>query len=211
MLVRRVCLAASGALVALTLAGCPAEETPSANLAPSDDGVGAAPDGDTPDQPAPPPAPKPFDRATAKTPWKLCKKGDWAVYKMHSANKTLRFDVTAVEGNTVKFTVKDDGSGELMQEAEIDLQEEEGRYKDPMTYDALAKDKDGNEIKPYAEAVEIKGKKIEALVVKRSKDGMGSTELWLAEKDIPPFNQCAVKSIRNGKLELEVVDFGRGE
>jgi len=201
-------IACSLTALCLLAAGCPGEtktkKTPgNADNAPGDTNGDTG--GDT--TPTAPP-PKPFDLATAKTPWRHSKVGDWATYNMISAKKEMKFEITKVEGNFITFTVTDTKSGEKLNEPTIDMSEEEGRYKDPMTYDAYAKDKDGKEITPYKEKVTVAGKEIEALVIKRAKSGMGSTELWIAEKDVRPFNQCAVKSIRNGKLEMELLDFG---
>ncbi len=197
-------IACSLAVLCLSAVGCPAEKEEVAPNDPTPEQAGDDKGGET----TPPPAPKPFDLASAKTPWRHSKVGDWATYKMISAKKEMKFEITKVEGNFVTFTVTDTKSGQKLNEPTIDMAEEEGRYTDPMTYDAYAKDKDGKEIKPYKEKITIAGKEIEALVIKRAKSGMGSTELWLAEKEVRPFNQCAVKSIRNGKLEMELLDFG---
>ena len=188
-------------LAPLALAGCPQETAqqqpaPAAPTAPAGD--------DKPDAPPPPPPPKPFDMATAKTPWRLCKVGDWATYKMHSApgNPVFKFEVTAVEGTKVTVARKTE-AGELKDTQDFDIAEEEARYKDPMTYDAL----DGT---PQKQTVDVGGKQVEVLVVKRKK-GDSSTELWLAEETVRPFVQSAVKSIRNGKLEIELLDFGAAQ
>lgn len=189
----------------LTVAGCPApEETPTPA---ADDGAKGEGDAKADEAPAAPP-PAPFNKATAKTPWKHAKVGDWALYSMPTAGREMRFEVTGVTDDTVTFTVTNTKTNEVSANPTLQLADEETRYKDPFTYDAYAKDKDGNEIKPYKEKVSLKGKDFEALVIKRAKEGMGSTELWIAEEHVRPFNQCAVKSIRNGKLELELVDFG---
>ena len=161
------------------------------------------------DEPAKTEAPKPvekkpFDLASAKTPWRLCKVGDWATYKMHSAPgaPVFKFEVTQVDGNKVTVSRKTE-AGELKDTQTFDMAEEEDRYKDPTTYDAL----DGA---PQKQTVDVAGKQVEVLVVKRKK-GDSSTELWLAEETVRPFVQSAVKSIRNGKLEIELIDFGSAQ
>lgn len=192
------------ALLPLALAGCPQEGGGSAT--PAQPAAGKQDAGKKAEAPAPvkPPEKKPFDLATAKTPWRRAKVGDWAKYKMLSApgDPVFKFEVTAVEGTKVTMTRKTE-AGELKDTQTIDMADEEARYKDPMTYDAL----DGV---PQKQTVDVAGKQVEVLVVKRKK-GDSSTELWLAEETLLPFTQCAVKSIRNGKLEIELVDFGAAQ
>lgn len=151
----------------------------------------------------PKPAPKPFDRATAKTPWRHAKVGDWATYKSSLGKvKNVKFVVTAVDGDTVTFQRLNADTSAVLGDATIDLADEESRYKEWSAYDALVKP-------PYTEKTTVGGKELEVLIIKRAASG-NSTELWVAENDVPAFNQCAVKSIRNGDLELELVDWGRG-
>lgn len=189
---------------ALLAAGCPGTDGDS-DTPPTDGDTDGAGDKNGDDTPVAPP--KPFDMSTARTPWKYAKVGDWALYRMHSGNLDLRFEVTKLNDVAVTFTVTNTKTGEQTNEATDLFEDLEAKYKDPFTYDAYAKDKDGKEIKPYTEKVTVKGKEIEALVIKRA--GLGSTtELWIAEKHVRPFVQCSVKSFKNGKLEIELLDFG---
>src|SRR5690606_18385820 len=105
---------------------------------------------------------------------------------------------------TVKFDVLNADTGEMQQQATIDLADEESRYKAPDSYDAL----DGA---PETKTIDFKGRQLEVVIIKRKREGMGSTELWLAEKDVRPFNQCAVKSYKDGELKMELVDFGTAQ
>lgn len=152
----------------------------------------------------PAPAPKPFDRASAKTPWRLVKVGDWATYNSSLGKvKKVKFEVTAVTDSTVTFVRKNADTGAELGEATVDLAEEESRYKPWASYDALVKP-------PFKEKITVAGKELEATVVMRASGG-NSTELWVNDDEVPPFNQSAIKSIRDGKLELELVDWGRGQ
>jgi len=201
---RPLALLVPATLAATLLTGCPGES--SAVKAPAEATAQAAPTAPakTPVK-APEPA-KPFVREELKTPWKLAKKGDWAVYTMHlpSGDKTFRFEVTDVAERTVTFVRSDPKTGKSYGEETVDLAKEDERYTDPRSYDAL----DGE---PTTQPYELKGKQLEVLVVKRKKEGFGSTELWLAEQDVRPFMQCAVKSLKNDKLESELVDFGSAD
>ncbi len=77
-------LAALAALLALPLVGCPGDPPhPVAPPPPPSDGGKTAPGTTPPAAPAAPP--KPFDRATARTLWRLCKVGDWATYHIEKA------------------------------------------------------------------------------------------------------------------------------
>lgn len=193
------------ALVAVVALGCPNSQPAGPQQAPAQPATQAqAGQGSTPDAtPTPPtPAPKPFDRATAKTPWVRTKVGDWATYKTSAGRvKQVRFEVTEVTDTTVTFVRKNAESGTVIGDATIDIADEESRYKPWESYDALVQP-------PYKEKTTVAGKELEVLIVKRAASG-NSTELWVAEDEVPPFNQCAVKSIRNGDLELELVDWGR--
>lgn len=197
------------ALVALVALGCPnkqpppppapAQPAPSTETAPSpadDAGQGTG-------QATPAPEPEPFDRATAKTPWARTRVGDWATYKMAAGRvKQVRFEVTAIDGAKVTFVRKNAETGDVLGDATVDMAEEEARYKPWESYDALVQP-------PYKEKTTVAGKELEVLIVKRATSG-NSTELWVAEDEVPPFNQCAVKSIRDGELQFELVDWGRG-
>lgn len=199
------------ALLPLLAIGCPdsqpaaqspTQPTPSGapsgapNGAPADDA--GAQEADTP---APPPA-RPFDRATARTPWVRTEVGDWATYRTSSGRvKQVRFEVTAVTDTTVTFVRKNAETGAELGDATIDVADEEARYKPWESYDALVQP-------PYTEKTTVGGKELEVLIVKRAASG-NTTELWVAEAEVPPFNQCAVKSLRNGDLELELLDWGR--
>lgn len=188
------------ALLAAT--GCPADNA----ATPANGTVATEPKTTTTTTPtaAPKAAPTPFDRATAKTPWRHARVGDWATYKSALGKvKLVKFEVTAVSDDTVTFSRKNAESGAVLGDATIDLADEESRYKEWAAYDALVKP-------PYTEKTTVGGKELEVLIIKRAASG-NSTELWVAENDVPAFNQCAVKSIRNGDLELELVDWGRGQ
>ncbi len=192
------------ALVAVVALGCPNSQ-PAGQQPPAQPTTTAPTAGATePATPTPPaPAPRPFDRATAKTPWVRTKVGDWATYKTSAGRvKQVRFEVTAVTDTTVTFVRKNAESGAVLGDATIDVADEEARYKPWESYDALVQP-------PYKEKTTVGGKELEVLIVKRAASG-NSTELWVAEDEVPPFNQCAVKSIRNGDLELELVDWGHG-
>ena len=104
--------------------------------------------------------------------------------------------------DTVTFVRKNADTNAELGTATVELGEEESRYKPWESYDALV-------TPPYKEKTTVAGKELEVTIIKRAASG-NSTELWVAEDDVPPFNQCAVKSIRDGKLELELVDWGRG-
>jgi hypothetical protein len=91
-------------------------------------------------------------------------------------------------------------TGAVLGDATIDLADEDRRYKAPNEYDALVG-------QPTTDHATINGKDVTCTVIKRAHGG-NSTELWVAEDTVPAFNQCAVKSIRDGKLELELIDFG---
>ncbi len=192
------------ALVAVVALGCPNSQPaaqPAAPAQPAPSTPAGAGEGEQA-TPPPAPAPKPFDRATAKTPWVRTKVGDWATYKTSAGRvKQVRFEVTAVTDTTVTFVRKNAESGDVLGDATIDIADEESRYKPWESYDALVQP-------PYKEKTTVAGKELEVLIVKRAASG-NSTELWVAEDEVPPFNQCAVKSIRNGDLELELVDWGR--
>ncbi len=187
--------------LALTLlcAGCPGE-----TAAPPPAQPQVAPEAPKTGATAQPTAPvkATFDKASAKTPWKYAQVGDWATYASYAGNETvnMKFEVTGVTDTSVTFTMTYVGKGQP-RSVTLDLAEEEGRYKDPFTYDALLG-------QPETKTIDFKGRQLEVLVVKRGKEGMSSTEMWLAEKDVRPFNQCAVKSFRDGKLQLELLDFG---
>lgn len=192
------------ALVAVVALGCPNSQ-PAGQQPPAQPTTTAPTAGATePATPTPPaPAPRPFDRAMAKTPWVRTKVGDWATYKTSAGRvKQVRFEVTAVTDTTVTFVRKNAESGAVLGDATIDVADEEARYKPWESYDALVQP-------PYKEKTTVGGKELEVLIVKRAASG-NSTELWVAEDEVPPFNQCAVKSIRNGDLELELVDWGHG-
>ncbi len=195
---------ATSLTLALCCAGCPqggsTPATPGTSAA-KQPGSGSGGGGKT--QAEPPAKPK-FDRATAKTPWKYAAVGDWATYSIEvggGKKRTMKFVVTAVDDATVKFDVLNADTGEVQQTATIDLAEEESRYKAPDSYDAL----DGA---PQTKTIDFKGRQLEVVILKRKREGMGSTELWLAEKDVRPFNQCAVKSFKDGELKMELLDFG---
>jgi hypothetical protein len=143
----------------------------------------------------------PFDRASAKTPWARCKVGDWAEYK-NAKGETLRFEVTEVGDDTLSFSAAKDGSP--LGDNPIDLREEERRYQPPRSYDSQSAD-------PVEQTVTVAGKEVQVIIIKRANSNGSSTESWFAEADVPPFVQCMVKSIRNDKLEYDLLDFGRGE
>lgn len=187
--------------VLLAATGCPPDQPATA---PTTTSAPKATDTPATTTSAPKAAPKPFDRATAKTPWRHCKVGDWATYKSSLGKvKLVKFEVTAVTGDTVTFVRKNADTGAELGDATIDLADEESRYKEWSAYDALVKP-------PYTEKTTVGGKELEVLIIKRAASG-NSTELWVAEGEVPAFNQCAVKSIRNGDLELELVDWGHGQ
>ncbi len=207
----RTAVAPLALALALVAGGCPeSPKAPAPVAAPDASQGGAAP---APKPAAP--APKPFDRASARTPWRLAKVGDFSVYREVAGKgmREVRYEVTKVDGDKLEFTRKDAGTGaEISGPHPVDLAEEEGRYKDPMTYDGLAQDDKGQPIQPSREKVAIGGKELEALVVKRAMPGMGSTELWLAEETVRPFQgQSVVKSIKDGKVQIELLDFGAAQ
>ena len=192
---------------ALALVGCPSDDSSDPYTAPE-------PTAPAVTEPIPAPPPKPFKRDELKTPWALAKVGDWALYAMNfgASEKKFRFEITKVEERTVEYVRKDGDSGQVMGGAEVvDLAQEDERYKDPMTYDGLAQDKDGNEIKPTPQEVEVAGKKLTVLVIKRAMPGRGSTELWMCEQEIRPFMQSAIKTMKDGVVGAELIDFGYGE
>lgn len=196
-MIRRVVVA----VVALLATGCPPSKPAAPTPPPAQTTEAPKANGTTAKPPAP--APKPFDRASARTPWRLTKVGDWATYNSSLGKvKKVKFEVTAVTDSTVTFVRKNADSGAELGTATVELAEEESRYKPWESYDALVQP-------PYKEKITVAGKELEATVIKRAASG-NSTELWVAENDVPPFNQCAIKSLRDGKLELELVDFGRG-
>ncbi|MCO5166492.1 MAG: hypothetical protein M9894_09020 [Planctomycetes bacterium] len=187
--------------LAAALAGCDSQPaaTPQPQQAPA-----SRPAEPPKDAPPPKPAPKPFDRASAKTPWVRTKVGDWATYRTAAGRvKQVKFEVTAVTDTSVTFVRKNAETGAVLGDATIDIADEDQRYKPWESYDALVEP-------PYKEGTTVAGKELEVLIIKRAASG-NSTELWVAEQDVPPFNQCAVKSIRNGDLELELLDWGRAE
>lgn len=184
----------------LALCGCPQDPPPVAPPTGTEPGTAKT----DPQPTEAPPPPKPFDVSTAKSPWRLCKVGDWATYKMHSAkgSPTFKFEIIAIDGTKVTVAKKDE-AGETKDTSEFDMAEEEGRYKEPASYDAL----DGQ---PQKQTVDVAGKQVEVVVLKRKK-GDSTTELWLAEDTVrPPVMQSCTKSVRNGKLEIELLDFGHG-
>jgi hypothetical protein len=200
----------TAALLALAALGCPGQSTTSAPAPapppPSSDttkGAPASPGGKA--------AAPPFDKSTMKSPWKGVAVGDWAVYRMESAKvKQVRFEVTAVDDTTVSLVRKNVENGAVLGEWKENLASLEAQWKAPDTYDGLAKDDKGQDIKPYKEKATVAGKELECTVLKRA--GLGSTtELWMAIDQVLPVNQCAVKSYKDGKLELELLDFGRAK
>ena len=191
--------------LALCFAGCPPPSGggTQGGAAPTSGPTGAGAGGDAP---APAPAPAPFDKATARTPWKRCQVGDWATYTMFlpgGKKRVMKFVVTEVTDDAVGFEVRDGESGELRSNERVELAEEEARYKAPNEYDAL----DGE---PATKTIDFDGRQLEVVVLKRKK-GDSTTELWLAEQDVRPFNQSAIKSFRNGELMLQLDGFGSAE
>jgi hypothetical protein len=186
--------------VLFALAGCPDESRTSTPQTPTSE----APKTTEPSTTKAPTA-APFDRATAKTPWRHAKVGDWATYKMNTGRgTTTKFEVTGVTDSTVTFIRKHPENGAVQGEPiTVDLADEESKYKPWAQYDALVEP-------PTPQKMTVAGKEVEGLVIKRASSNGSTTELWVAENDVPAFNQCAVKSIRNGNLEMELLDFGRG-
>lgn len=193
--------------LALLCAGCPPPASPGSGAdaggptsAPAGAGAGGAGTAATA------PEPEPFDKATARTPWKYCQVGDWAQYTMFlpgGKKRVMKFVVTDVTDATVGFNVLNGETGEVRSKEEIKLADEEARYKAPNEYDAL----DGE---PQTKTIDFNGRQLEVVILKRKK-GDSTTELWMAEKDVRPFNQSAIKSIRNGELMLQLDDFGSAE
>lgn len=190
------------ALVALfALVGCPDDSRPATPTPPPT----TTTDAPTTTTPTTTTKAAPFDRATARTPWKHARVGDWATYRMNTGRgNTTKFEVTGVTDSTVTFIRKHPENGSVQgQPITIDLADEESKYKPWAQYDALVEP-------PSPQKMTVAGKEVDGLVIKRASSNGSTTELWVAENDVPAFNQCAVKSIRNGNLEMELLDFGRG-
>lgn len=198
----------TAALLALAALGCPGSNTatpPPPTPPPSTGDTTKGAPSSTGTKPAAPP----FDRSTMKSPWKGVAAGDWVLYRMESAKvKQVRFEVVSVDDASVSLIRKNNENGAVLGEWKENLATLESQWKSPDSYDGLAKDDKGQDIKPYKEKATVAGKELECTVLKRA--GLGSTtELWMALDQVLPVNQCAVKSYKDGKLELELLDFGR--
>jgi len=190
--------------LAACLLGCP--PAPTVGPAQTDGGdADAGTDGGT-TEPAPTPEPEPFDRATAKTPWVDAKVGDYCVYKLLQPDEMeMRCEVVEVGESTVtwKRAINGQDRGNVV----VDLADAEKRYQEPTSLDAL----DGE---PEKQTLEVGGKSLEILIVKRS-TSMGSTESWVT-RGLPPFMIAAggwagVKSLKDGELMQELIEFGKAE
>jgi hypothetical protein len=192
--------------LAACLLGCPPEATTQPAQQSGDATDPAPTGGDTAADPAPTPEAKPFDRASAKTPWVDAKVGDYCVYKMLKP-KEMEIRCEVVEVGDATVTWKRSIGGEDRGQEVVDLADMEERYQEPTSLDAI-------EGTPEEKTIEIGGKELKVLIVKRS-TSMGSTESWVT-RDLPPFmiaagGWAAVKSHKDGELMQELTDFGSAE
>lgn len=193
------------AALAACLLGCPPEAT---TAPPAASPEASAPAETTPaTTPVAAPSRAPFDRETAETPWADAKVGDWCEYKMFQPKEmTMRVEVVEVGDDTLVWKRAIDGSDRGTET--VDLAEEEERYQDPRSLDAI----DGE---PEEKTIEIGGKELKVLIVKRKAPNGAQTESWVT-RDLPPImtqagGWASVKAFRDGELMQELIDFGSAE
>jgi len=202
---RRLVAPTAALALGLGLAGCPGD----ASTQPTPPPASPSPTGgDAASADTPTPAPSPFDRDSLETRWADAEVGDWASYKIHVPREmNFRFEVTEVGERTVTVKQTDLDSGEVRQTREVDLAEEEERLQDPRELGGMTED-------PKTETMDFGGEPLEVLVIKRK--GAGSTiESWLTEAGPPPFMDSVgwtiVKSLKDGSLNYELLEFGSAE
>lgn len=188
--------------VTLSLLGCPSGGA----AAPKKTKSAAKTAAKTPAAKTEAPAPKPFERASAKTPWKDAKVGQYAVYAMaQMGGKKMRFEVTKVEDAQVTFKITRPDGGES--EQPVDLAEKEEKFQPATEMDGVLKDK------LETKTIQVGGKDLEVQVVKREYAG-NSAENWITA-GLPPFmdvgGSATAKSFKDGAVVFELVEFGGGE
>jgi hypothetical protein len=190
-----VCAAVAIALF-LLITGCTEEiEVPERGL--------ARPEAVQPGKPATPAAAEPvkplppLDRDRLKTPWARAKVDDWAKYRFQGRIEKV-FRVVDTSGDDVAFEIRTlrDGREILDRKVTLNLRDEEARYKDPTTFDFTVVSE---------ETLVIAGKKIRCTKCDR-KFGEMHTVNWFS-REVPM--DGVVKSIHDGKIMQELLDFGR--
>lgn len=131
------------------------------------------------------------------SPWKHSKVGDWAEFNPHFIpGKTYRHEITKIENGSITFTIGEKGKpARAVTKSFEDLDKD---YNPPESLKPLPKISE----KEY----EVEGGPVKCTVFIR--EGLGSkTETWRSKTF--PLNGGDVKSVRDGKLELKLVAWGR--
>lgn len=131
------------------------------------------------------------------SPWRHTKVGDWAEFKPHfSPTKTFRHEVTKIENGSVTFTIGEKGKpGRAITES---FEELDKGYNPPESLKPA----------PKIEEKEFKVGDTTLKCIVYYREGLGNkTETWLCKEF--PLNNGQIRSVRNGKLELNLVAWGR--
>ena len=131
------------------------------------------------------------------SPWRHAKVGDWAEFNPHFVpGKTYRHEIIRIEKGAITFTLGEKGKpGREITESFEDL---EKGYNPPES------------LKPLPKIVEKEFKAASGTLkcVVYYREGLGSkTETWLCKEF--PLNDGKIKSIKDGKLNLQLVAWGR--